>query len=373
VKKRALMIPVNRDLAERLGEIPALLMTQLAYWEPKASEVDEAGRVWVFKTYDEWKDEIKSVSKRTIMRAVSKVRMMGLVEVSRRRANRWRQTNFFRIEWDRVRELGIPLCAPGCRAGARQDGPIKAKSTGQHARSGSQAPPPPAETTVPAPPQNPPQSAEQAATRQEGARGDPPRPDISYRRKMAILRTPLPAADGQPVMIVERVARWLASKCSFGRIYDVIHELLRRKRKDQNPAAVAVYLLKDPNAWVNPHLLWDRQREEARQKMTHAITEAKEQAAVEREAEQANAANADEWKKLLPDEQDRLYEQVLALPDYLMTPTQKAIIRSNGGKTDGVAKLYAMKIRRGQICLSDASAELLEQESINGRRDGQQR
>lgn len=74
-------IVVKPDVAVAIGLNEAILLQQLAYWLERSANVKD-GQRWVWKTYDDWAEELPFFSLSTIKRIVKKLRQAGLVETS---------------------------------------------------------------------------------------------------------------------------------------------------------------------------------------------------------------------------------------------------------------------------------------------------
>lgn len=83
VKKRTLLhdepsIVIQPEMVRRLGNLTdAAVLQQLNYWMPHA-KVKYEGRMWVFKTYENWSKEI-GISDQQVRRAMERLESMNIV------------------------------------------------------------------------------------------------------------------------------------------------------------------------------------------------------------------------------------------------------------------------------------------------------
>lgn len=74
-------IIVKPALAVEIGLNEAIVLQQLAYWLERSDNVRD-GKVWAYKTHEEWAEELPFFSVSTIKRTVASLRNMGLVETT---------------------------------------------------------------------------------------------------------------------------------------------------------------------------------------------------------------------------------------------------------------------------------------------------
>lgn len=72
-------ITVNPALACRIGLNESIVLMQLNYWLVRSKNIRD-GKVWVYKTHDQWASEFPFWSISTIRRAINSLRDMGLIE-----------------------------------------------------------------------------------------------------------------------------------------------------------------------------------------------------------------------------------------------------------------------------------------------------
>lgn len=79
--ERSAPIVVKPDVAAAIGLNEAILLQQLAYWLERSANVRD-GQRWVWKTYEEWQEELPFWSLSTLKRIVKNLRAKGLVETT---------------------------------------------------------------------------------------------------------------------------------------------------------------------------------------------------------------------------------------------------------------------------------------------------
>ena len=83
VEKRTLLhdersIVLQPEIVRRLGNLAdAAVLQQLNYWMPKA-KVEHGGRVWVYKTYENWAKEI-GITEHQVRRCIERLESLGIV------------------------------------------------------------------------------------------------------------------------------------------------------------------------------------------------------------------------------------------------------------------------------------------------------
>jgi biotin operon repressor len=99
-KKRTLLhdeksVVIQPEIVRRLGNLSdAAVLQQLNYWMP-AAKVEYQGRRWVYKSYENWSEEI-GISEHQVRRAMDRLVDCGLVSVCNPRG----RTNHYAINYD---------------------------------------------------------------------------------------------------------------------------------------------------------------------------------------------------------------------------------------------------------------------------------
>lgn len=114
------------------GTLEALLAQQLNYWLPHATK-EHGGRPWVYKTYQEWGDEI-GVSAKSARTALDKLRRDGWVQAMQNPQDPRDRTLWWWVDVEAIRAADDPAGAPSARPGSSG-----ADSGGQAADPGIQA------------------------------------------------------------------------------------------------------------------------------------------------------------------------------------------------------------------------------------------
>lgn len=94
------------SLAKELGATAALLLQQIHYWisNPMNKNIHN-NRVWVYKTYDQWMEEISWVSYSTIKRSVNELEKRGLIITGCFNKFVRDRTKWYTIDYDKLEEI----------------------------------------------------------------------------------------------------------------------------------------------------------------------------------------------------------------------------------------------------------------------------
>lgn len=96
----------NQEIAFALGNLnAAILLEQLHYWADKDCGVVEDGYKWIYNSYQNWVEQFKFWSSWQIRKAFNLLRSLEIVIVKRLRKKQWNQTNYYRIDYDRLAEF----------------------------------------------------------------------------------------------------------------------------------------------------------------------------------------------------------------------------------------------------------------------------
>jgi hypothetical protein len=104
---------VQPSLVRRLGLLEAAIVQQLHYWSQRATRTHE-GHVYVYKTYQDWSDEI-GVSAKAARGAMDRLRKEGVVVGIQNPTDARDRTLWWRIDHD-VLESGAPNAPEGSSA-----------------------------------------------------------------------------------------------------------------------------------------------------------------------------------------------------------------------------------------------------------------
>ncbi|PPC64163.1 transcriptional regulator [Pantoea sp. ICBG 1758] len=89
---------ISPELACRIGLNEAIVLQQICYWlEETTAGVDYEGRRWVYNTIEDWNKQFPWWSSKTVKRAISSLKGMGLLYVEQLKKNQHDQTNYYSI------------------------------------------------------------------------------------------------------------------------------------------------------------------------------------------------------------------------------------------------------------------------------------
>ena len=94
-------IPFSPPMGAALGTCAALLVQQMFYWCLKSDRIEQ-GHKWVFKTHKEWQAELMGFDQKTIQRALSTLRDLGIVVTANFNKHRYDRTLWYRVDVDRL-------------------------------------------------------------------------------------------------------------------------------------------------------------------------------------------------------------------------------------------------------------------------------
>jgi hypothetical protein len=96
---------VSPTLACKIGLQEAIFLQQIHYWAAHSKTAHE-GRKWVYNTYKEWAVQFPFWKPESIRKIVASLRMAGLLDVRVLSEDKANRTNYYAINYDRLRELG---------------------------------------------------------------------------------------------------------------------------------------------------------------------------------------------------------------------------------------------------------------------------
>ena len=99
------------DLAERVGRVEALFLSQLDYWLERTHNFAE-GRLWVYNTEAAWARQL-GVSVSSIHRATLRLEQQGLIVRQRHNRRSYDQTLSYSLCYDALGRLGFPAGRSG--------------------------------------------------------------------------------------------------------------------------------------------------------------------------------------------------------------------------------------------------------------------
>lgn len=99
----------SAELAAILGDMnAAIIVQQLHYWIQLEKDVGVIidGLKWVYNSFPEWvREQFKWLSTWQFRKSMQLLRDLGIVKVIRYRAKKYDQTNYYTIDYDRLREF----------------------------------------------------------------------------------------------------------------------------------------------------------------------------------------------------------------------------------------------------------------------------
>ncbi len=97
-------LQVLPSLAKAIGLNDALFLQQLHYWLSR-SKHEHDGKVWIYNTYDEWKEQFPFWSLDTMQRIAQRLVDRELIYVHRFNEANWDRTNWYAINYDKLDEI----------------------------------------------------------------------------------------------------------------------------------------------------------------------------------------------------------------------------------------------------------------------------
>lgn len=99
-------IPLSGTIASIFGRSAATLLQQIHYWLGKCGHLID-GIPFIYNTMEEWSKQL-GLSVATIKRAIDILRWSGVVTIRRQRASEFDQTNWYSIDYERLKALISP-------------------------------------------------------------------------------------------------------------------------------------------------------------------------------------------------------------------------------------------------------------------------
>ena len=100
-------LQVLPSLAKAIGLNEAIVLQQIHYWLRHA-KVEHEGKMWIYKTYAEWKDQDFSFwSVDTIKRTVTSLKKQDLLLVSKLSSNSFNRVNHYTVNYDKLAEITL--------------------------------------------------------------------------------------------------------------------------------------------------------------------------------------------------------------------------------------------------------------------------
>jgi DnaD/phage-associated family protein len=100
-------IIVLPSLAQKVGLNEAIIIQQIHYWIQKSKHVHEE-RLWIFNTYDDWKEQFPFWSISTIRRSIAKLEKLGFLFIGNFNRSPIDQTKWYSINYELLEGLNRP-------------------------------------------------------------------------------------------------------------------------------------------------------------------------------------------------------------------------------------------------------------------------
>ncbi|WP_052672519.1 hypothetical protein [Aliterella atlantica] len=103
-----LLIPP--DLAKEIGLHEAVILQQIHYWLGKSNHLIN-GYLWIYNTYQAWQEQFPFLSLSAIRRAIARLEGLNLLKTERFDKQRWNQTKWYSINYQRLEVLISSICS----------------------------------------------------------------------------------------------------------------------------------------------------------------------------------------------------------------------------------------------------------------------
>ncbi len=103
-----LLIPP--DLAKEIGLHEAVILQQIHYWLEKSNHLIN-GCLWIYNTYQAWQQQFPFLSLSAIRKAIARLEGLNLLKTERFDKQRWNQTKWYSINYQRLEVLISSICS----------------------------------------------------------------------------------------------------------------------------------------------------------------------------------------------------------------------------------------------------------------------
>jgi len=103
-----LLIPP--DLAKEIGLHEAVILQQMHYWLEKSNHLINGCR-WIYNTYRAWQKQFPFLSLSSIRKAIARLKGLNLLKTERFDKQRWNQTKWYSINYQRLEVLISSICS----------------------------------------------------------------------------------------------------------------------------------------------------------------------------------------------------------------------------------------------------------------------
>lgn len=113
-------VAFSPKLAEVLGLNEAIFLSQLQYWIRSKEEHEDNstvrdGKVWIFNSYEQWREQLPFFSKNTLIRTINNLEEKGIVISGVFNAKRYDKRKWYTIDYQKLDEYEKPLPKMGKR------------------------------------------------------------------------------------------------------------------------------------------------------------------------------------------------------------------------------------------------------------------
>lgn len=98
------------DFAKEIGLHEAVILQQMHYWLEKSNHLINGCR-WIYNTYRAWQQQFPFLSLCAIRRAIARLEGLNLLKTERFDKQRWNQTKWYSINYQRLEVLICSICS----------------------------------------------------------------------------------------------------------------------------------------------------------------------------------------------------------------------------------------------------------------------
>ncbi len=97
-------------LAKEIGLHEAVILQQVHYWLERSNHLIN-GCLWIYNTYQAWQEQFLFLSLSAIRRAIARLEGLNLLKTERFDKQRWNQTKWYSINYQRLEVLISSICS----------------------------------------------------------------------------------------------------------------------------------------------------------------------------------------------------------------------------------------------------------------------
>lgn len=98
------LLVVNPQLAELIGLNEAIILQQMHYWQKKSDKKID-GRVWIYNSASQWREQFKFFSESTIKRAIYTLEKLGIIFIGNYNKDGRDRTKWYSINYSELDKL----------------------------------------------------------------------------------------------------------------------------------------------------------------------------------------------------------------------------------------------------------------------------